>query len=76
MTSDTDYNGYIDCTVENDGPDHLPTHKRLGLNIWNVGGEAHHQHAAQKHCELIVHFNSIFKPVVKGLVLPKINQAC
>ena len=76
MTSDTDYNGNIDGTVENNSPDHLPTHERLGFNIWNVGWEAHHQHAAQEHSELIVHFNSVFKSVVKRLMLPKIDQAC
>ena len=75
-TSDTDYDGNIDDTVEDDSPDHLPTHERLGFNVRNVGREAHHQHAAQEHSELIVHFNSVFKPVVKRLMLPKIDQAC
>ena len=75
MTSNTDYNGDVDGAVENNSPDHLPTHERLGLDIWNVGGEAHHQHAAQKHCELIVHFDSVFKTVVKWLMLSEIDQA-
>ena len=76
LTSDTDYDSDIDGTVEDDSPDHLPTHERLGFNIWNVGREAHHQHAAQEHSELIVHLNSVLKPVVKRLMLPKIDQAC
>ena len=37
ITSDTDYDGNIDGAVENNSPDHLPTHERLGYNIWNVG---------------------------------------
>jgi hypothetical protein len=36
-SSDGDYDDDIDGTVEDDSPDHLPTHERLGFNIRNVG---------------------------------------